>query len=479
MHERYKRLLTDTGVFAISNFGSKALTFLLIPLYTSVLSTEEYGTAEILTTTVNLIYPILTLSIYDATLRFAIDTNYDNKIVLSNSILFTGFGTAPLLLLTPFVYDCNVIFFQYWWYFLGIYITSSLQMCLSNYIKGCNKTKLIAIQGIIYTLSFLISNVILLLFLSVGLTGYFVSMIAANTISCIYMVWSSECYKELRCFKIKMEIIREMLIYSAPLVPSVIAWWINSSVDKYMLMGLIGVGANGLYGIAHKIPTILSSFTSLFSQAWRISAISTYDEKDKLLYYAKVYRMYFVTCLYGCFFLTFSSQFIAMLLFKAEYYQAWILIPPLVISALFEAYSGFFASIYAAARKTKLLSISTCVGAGINILLNYILIINIGVIGAPIATMASFMFVWFIRLRVLNSFMPINLNLRKQIATLLVVVISGMYLSFQGPFKYIDGVLAFAVITIINKNDIKLLLRFMDDAAIKIKHKFLGGQGNG
>ena len=81
MQERYKKLLTDTGLFAVSNFGSKILTFVLLPVYTSILTTEEYGFADIVISTINLLYPVLTLSIFDATLRFALDKKYDKKII--------------------------------------------------------------------------------------------------------------------------------------------------------------------------------------------------------------------------------------------------------------------------------------------------------------------------------------------------------------------------------------------------------------
>ena len=72
---KYKKLLTDTGLFVVSNFASKLLIFLLLPLYTNVLSTEEYAVADLITTTINLTFPVLTLSITEATLRFAFDKN--------------------------------------------------------------------------------------------------------------------------------------------------------------------------------------------------------------------------------------------------------------------------------------------------------------------------------------------------------------------------------------------------------------------
>lgn len=476
MQNRYKKLFTDTGLFAISNFGSKILTFLLVPLYTSVLTTEEYGAADILTTTVNLLYPILTLSIFDATLRFALDKKYDKRAVFSTSIILTAIASVVLLLGTPIIKGTDSIWGHYWWYFVGIFITTSLQMCLSNYIKGCDKTKIFAIQGILYTIVFLLLNILFLLYIKIGLPGYLLSMIIACAASCIYMLFASKCHRDLIPFTFDKTVGKEMLAYSVPMIPTSIAWWINASADKYMILGFIGVSANGLYGVAHKIPTIFSTFSNLFSQAWRISAISTYDEADKQAYYTRVYRMYSLICVYGCIALTFASQLIAKLLFKADYYQAWVLVPPLVIAALFEAYAGFLASIYAAAKKTKFLSVSTCVGAVINIILNFALIKAIGTIGAPIATMLSFVVVWLMRLIVMKSFIPIKVEISRSITSVMIVIISGLYYAFQGPLKYLVGIAAVIAIIVINFRDTKSLIGFVQNTIQSVFHKKSGGE---
>ena len=72
-NNKYAYLAKNTMLFTISSFGSKILSFLLVPLYTAVLSTEEYGTADLVTTTAGLLIYVFTLNIADAVLRFAID----------------------------------------------------------------------------------------------------------------------------------------------------------------------------------------------------------------------------------------------------------------------------------------------------------------------------------------------------------------------------------------------------------------------
>lgn len=65
MNTKAKYLIKNTGILTISNFSSKILVFLLVPLYTSVLSTAEYGTYDLAISTVTLLYPILTVNIVD------------------------------------------------------------------------------------------------------------------------------------------------------------------------------------------------------------------------------------------------------------------------------------------------------------------------------------------------------------------------------------------------------------------------------
>lgn len=474
MQSRYKKLFTDTGLFAISNFSSKVLTFLLVPLYTSMLTTEEYGSVDIISTTITLVYPIITLSVYDATLRFALDKKYDNRAVFSTSVVLTFTATLFLVVLTPIFIGSSNFIGRYWWCFIGAFFSTTSHLCVANYIKGRNQTKIFAIQGIINTLVFLCFNIFLLAIVRIGVLGYFLSMIIGHLISTVYMLVASKCYIDLFPFVFNKSVTKEMLIYSIPLIPTSIAWWVNASADKYMILGLIGVSANGLYAVAHKIPSIFSTFALLFSQAWRISAISSFEDEDKQMYYAKVQKMHMLVCLYCCIVLVFSSQLIAKILFKADYYQAWVFVPPLIIAALFDAYSGFLASIYAAAKKTKFLSVSECVGTIVNICLNYTLIRCLGIIGAPIATMISFAVVWLLRLKVMQSFMPIKVNMVRTILSLCILVVASFYYVLQMPYKYIVGILMFAVIVVINYRDTKNLA-IMIRGALKSTFQKFGG----
>ena len=82
MKEKYKYLTKNVLIFAVSSFGTKFLSFLLVPFYTSVLTTAEYGIADIITTTATLMMYICTVNIADAVLRFAIERKKDQSEIL-------------------------------------------------------------------------------------------------------------------------------------------------------------------------------------------------------------------------------------------------------------------------------------------------------------------------------------------------------------------------------------------------------------
>ena len=226
-----------------------------------------------------------------------------------------------------------------------------------------------------------------------------------------------------------------------------------------MLLWLIGAGANGLYTVANKIPSIFTTFSSLFSQAWRLSAISNFDdEQGKTDFYSRVYIFYFLFCVYICFILVALSKVFASILFKNDYYSAWILIPMLLFASLMGGLSGFLESIYAAAKKTKQLLISMFIGSLFNIVLNYFLIKEIGIIGAPIATAISFIVIWIIRSIVLKKIISMKIDYYRICLSLAMTFFAFLLFSYDFDFKYILLLVTVLIITIINYKDVRLLL---------------------
>ena len=79
--KKYSYLLKNIGLLALSSFGTKVLSFLLIPLYTSVLSTSDVGIYDNYTTTVTLMLSVLTMNVSEAVMRFTLDPKKEKSSV--------------------------------------------------------------------------------------------------------------------------------------------------------------------------------------------------------------------------------------------------------------------------------------------------------------------------------------------------------------------------------------------------------------
>ena len=99
MNDKFKKLASNTMIFAIGSIGSKFITFLLVPIYTNTLTTAEYGTTEIVVTAINLLIPFLSLSIQDAVLRFGLAPDVEAKKVIKNAV-FWGAAIAITFVIT-------------------------------------------------------------------------------------------------------------------------------------------------------------------------------------------------------------------------------------------------------------------------------------------------------------------------------------------------------------------------------------------
>ena len=458
-----KRLATDTVLFGISTFGSKILVFLLTPLYTAVLLAEEYGIADLINTTVNLIYPILTLAITDATLRYALDKNCSPKAVLGNSMVITVLSILLLLAFYPIINMMNseisVQLSRYWGYFVSTYAMYNIHLCFSNFVKGLKKTKLFAIQGIVQTFTVILCNIYFLLIAKTGLQGYLTSIVIGLAVPTVLMFFAGNIYKHLFPFVLDGQLLKEMLKYSVPMITTLLAWSINMYINKYMLIGLLpageGLRASGIFSVANKIPSLLTAVLSIFTQAWQLSAISNVSDADESAYYTKVYGNMHIVSLVGCLFIIPLSKIASSILFDPSYFSAWRHMPFLSLSAFFSCLCGFLASAFRAYKKTGQLFVSIAIGAVVNIVLNLVLINTIGVVGASIATAASFLVTWIVRMYTIQKLVKVKIRLPQTIVTYVFAIIDCTLIVYEVRGSYIIYLLLCAAIIVLNYTEVK------------------------
>ncbi|WP_044976735.1 oligosaccharide flippase family protein [Ruminococcus sp. HUN007] len=418
-----KDLSINTLLFTISNFGTKIISFLLVPLYTYVLSTKDYGKLDLVTTTVQLLVPILTLNIQDAVLRYCLDKEYNPLQVVKTGLRVAVVSSVILGLGLLLVYSLPVfklsIMYSVYLYFL--FIANVFNNTLSMYLKAVNKVKLLVVCGLLNTLLTCSLNIILLLVIKLGVLGYLIANISGTMFSIILMMLGSGLLKE-KTDQIPKGLFKSMSLYSLPLVANSVAWWLNNASDRYILAFFCGAAVNGIYAVAYKIPTILSTVQSVFYNAWSISAITEFDEDDTDGFIGNVYMTYSCVSLVGCSILLIFNMFLARILYAKEFFAAWQFVPPLLVGTVFNGIALFEGCIFTAVKNTKSVSITTILGAIVNTICNFALIPFIGALGASIATMVGYIAIWIIRTVQMNKIIKIKAQWNAQIMGMIMLI---------------------------------------------------------
>lgn len=164
-------------------------------------------------------------------------------------------------------------------YLLLYFAGERFYIYFSNIAKGLDKVKEYAICGFINCIMTLLLNILFLTVFHLGINGYFIANILAFFIAGLYLMFKVKIWKYLKLHLNNKTQKHIMINYSKHLVFNSISWWINNSLDRYIIIWLLGTSENGIYSVAYKIPTIINVVQAIFNQAWTLSAVKEFDNK--------------------------------------------------------------------------------------------------------------------------------------------------------------------------------------------------------
>ena len=425
-NRKYKNLTNNTLLFAISSFGTKILSFFLVPLYTDILSPSEYGIADILCSTVTLLIVVLTINIADGVLIFSMDKEFCPTRILSYGIKRVFDGCIVLALICICIRFVNILKWPTYYYvfiFL-LFLTSAVYQVFSNYLRAIEKVKEVAIVGVISSFVYILSNIFFLLIVNIGLYGYLTSLVVGPSIGlmCCLIVIKPKLKDLVHKFPDNNQ-KKAILNYCFPLIFNSIALWINSCLDRYFVASYCGIAENGIYSIASKIPLILAVFYTVFSQAWTLSAVKEFDSEDKDGFFANTYAIYNASMCIVCSLLILFNVPLAKILYRNEFFEAWNYSSILILGVFFNSLTAFVGSIFSAKKKSNVLASTTIISAVVNTCLNVVLIPICGVIGAAISTTVSLLIMWVIRMIKLRELIYLKVDSFKDIFAYILLAV--------------------------------------------------------
>lgn len=460
MDSKYKYLRKNTLIFAISSFGTKILSFLLVPLYTSVLTTTEYGTADLLTTTATLLMFILTINIASSVLRFTLDNKQYSQNIISYGFRVLHVGTLLCSMILYIVYMSNLVDWPiYYFIFVVLYFyVSALYEMITNYLRAIDKVKEVAIAGVLSSMVIILGNILFLLIIRIGLVGYLISIIFGPLIASIFCLFNANLtfrlFVNVECSK---KIKKEMVYYCLPLIFNNIALWMNAFLDRYFVTYFCGVAENGIYSIAGKIPTILSTCYSVFASAWTLSAIIEFDPEDKDGFFSNTYNIYNALMTMACSMIILLNIPLAKFLYAKNFFVAWRYSSILLLSVMFNTLTVFQGSIFTAAKKTKSIATTTIISAIFNTLLNILLIPRLGALGAAIATAFAYFIMWLVRYNFTKKFIKMRINVKRDLLIYSIITIQIIFEHLNNHF-YLGQILCVMIIVFLNRKYIKIII---------------------
>lgn len=476
MNSKIKKLIKNTAVVTFGKIATQMITFFLLPLYTAVLSTEEFGVVDLMTTLVSFLLPIITLQIEQGVFRFLIDardkTKDKEKTNIISTVIFQLLIQSCLYILIFIIISC-FISNEYKFFLLTNVLAGIFSSLFLQIARGLGDNVSYAVGCFITSLATIVFNLILLLVFKLGAYGMLISSLLGHIICCVYVFGKIKMYKYFKFKAFDLDLLKRIVKYSAPLVPNMVSWWIVNISDRLIITFVLGVALNGVYSVANKFPTILSTIYGVFNITWTESAAVNINEKDKDEFFNNIFKN--VIAIIGalsvgmiaymplCFSLFVNENF------NDAYYQ----IPILIMGNFFYNIGTFLGAIYVAQKKTKEIAKITLISAIINASINILAIKYIGLYAASVSTLIAYLFICVYRFIDLRR--DINLKIPVKGSAILVgmSIITIITYYTKNIYLVIANVIITTLFSIIFNKDILLY-------CIKtLKNKIIKGKPNG
>lgn len=388
---RGKNLIKNTAILTIGKICTQMITFFLLPLYTAILSTEEYGTVDLLNTLVSLLLPVVTFQVEQALFRNLIEVRNDEdrkKEVISTGIFSVIIQCLIYIsifaIISPLVHNEYKIFLAT---NVVAYIFSSLMQQIA---RGLGNNKQFAIGSFVSAIITIVTNVILLIPVKLGANGMLLGNMIGQIACAIYLYIILKLYKYCSFKEFKYNTLKKLWKYSVPLIPNAISWWIFNASDRIIVTMLLGIGQNGILSAAHKFSTVYITLYNIFNMSWTEMISVHIDDIDIQCFFNKMFNIMlrlFISMGIG---IISCMPFIYPIMIDNKFASGYYQVPIMILGSIFNVVVGLISVIYVAKKNTKAIANTSVVSAIINIVVHLLLINFVGLYAATISTLTAY-----------------------------------------------------------------------------------------
>lgn len=426
---RQKDLAKNTAILTVGKVCTQCISFFLLPLYTAILSAEDYGTFDLFVTYATLLLPLINWQLDQGLFRFMLDYrgNKDEQKKLFSTLLLSSTAQNIIyvilfICIEPFLKIENA-------YFLLLYVVLQVYNALFlQFVRGLGYSIKYTIASFISASATTVLNVIALVFLRMGLQGLFVSTLTAQLLTLIYLVVSSRSWEYFSLKNARIGTFKKVGTYSIPLIPNNLAWWVVNASDRTIISHVLGTAANGIYSVANKFSNVFINFYNILNLSWTETVSLHYNDEDRDEFLTDTMTSLVKLFVAACLGIVACMPFVFPIMVNAKYNAAYNQILILMYAMLFRVLVGLYSCVYVAQKNAKKIAYTSISAAIINITVDLILINKIQVFAASFSTLVAFLSMFIVRYIDVNK--TVHMRIKKPIAVgsvLLSVMLIGTY----------------------------------------------------
>jgi len=393
------RVGKNSLIYTITEFSTKGISFLLLPLYTFYLTPADYGILAIVTSINSFLAIFLTFSLQGAMNRFYFEYREEPEKLrafwgtIITFILIVSFFIGSFLLLLgkhliqPFI--GQVLFYPF--IVIGL-LTIMIQPVVNIYLCILQAKERAKHYAIISLTSFFLNVMITIALVVLFGWGALGPLTAGLIIAVLFFILSMYLMRKDIKFGIHKGHLKKALKYSLPIVPHSLAGQIINITDKLFLNHLINLASAGLYNIGFLFGSIISMVSISINRAYAPASFDVRKSGDKVkLDELKEFSLFLVVfyCFLASSISIYSSELILFFTTKS-FYSSYIVVPFIAFAFVLNGIYYILVNIlFYVKHATKFVSIGTGVAAISNIFMNLYFIQRWGLMGAAWATLLS------------------------------------------------------------------------------------------
>lgn len=391
-----QQLASESAIYGVPSVVSRVVSLFLIPVYTRVFAPSDYGVISMVDVTVAFLLPLIVLGLDSASYRWYFDSEdlVDRKQTISSwfwaQIVASILAGIVLVMMAPWIIQVFIHREGYFIVFAICALTLPLRAPISVMTRFFRLQRQ-PVKSVVFSVSqILLTPVLTILFVVILKKGVLGIYLADLIVQLLGMIASVVILRDwISPLNFQFVRLKQMLLYSWPLIPSSIASWVVSVSDRYIVSLYRDLGEVGLYQIGISIASVINVLIMAFHAAWVVFALSIKDRPEANRVYATVMEVFLlVTCFFALGLTLFAPEALRILTTPA-YYQAYNVVGVLALGFIFTELYQIFAIGLSIKKKMAPIGIAISIAAGINIVLNFLMIPRMGRMGAAIATLVT------------------------------------------------------------------------------------------